>query len=66
MAVRIRKDRKTIICAARSKEEDGDIYLDDQIHYVLSVEMQVLHSNTKDACGADLWHFDTTTPFKTE
>lgn len=59
MAVRIRKDRTVIVCAARSKPKKGDVYLDDNIHYVLSVEMEVLHTNTKDACGADLWYFDT-------
>lgn len=66
MAVRIRKDLKTIVCAARSKPEDGDVYLDDNIHYILSVEMQVLHTNTKDACGADLWYFDTVGGFRND
>jgi hypothetical protein len=41
LAIRIRKDGR-ILCAARYLEEDGDCYLDDGIHYLLSVEHKVL------------------------
>jgi hypothetical protein len=41
MAVRIRKDGR-ILCAAMHPEEDGDTYLDDGIHYYLSVEKKIL------------------------
>lgn len=54
MAVRIRKDRKTIVCAAKSKPEEGDCYLDDGVHYVLDVEMGILHSNNDEG---DTWYF---------
>ena len=57
MAVRIRKDRKTIVCAAKSEEKVGDIYLDDNIHYILGVEVQVLTVYGTDENGADLWAF---------
>ncbi|MDV3508972.1 hypothetical protein CMU89_17030 [Elizabethkingia anophelis] len=36
MALRIRKTGE-ILCAAHTKQEEGDTYLDDNIHYFLSV-----------------------------
>lgn len=41
MAVRIRKNGK-ILCAAMYKKEIGDTYLDDGIHYYLSVKEKIL------------------------
>ncbi len=41
MAVRIRKNGR-ILCAALNCKEDGDTYLDDNIHYILSVEYKIL------------------------
>lgn len=41
MAVRIRRSGK-ILCAAMYPEEKGDIYLDDGLHYYLSVEKKLL------------------------
>ena len=40
MAIRIRKIEGTTIalCAARSQPEDGDLYLDDNIHHALSTK----------------------------
>ena len=60
MAVRIRSDKQEIICAAKSRRRKGDIYIDDTLHYALSVEMEVLHTDKQDKNGADLWYFDTT------
>ena len=57
MAVRIRADRKTIVCAAGSEFLPGDCYLDDGIHYTLSVELRALHCIGQDKNGADLWEF---------
>ena len=54
MALRIRKDRKTIVCAAESKVENGDCYLNDDIHYVLAVAMKILR--TKDL--GKTWYFE--------
>ena len=42
MAVRIRADNKTILCAAMFPAEEGDMYIDDDIHYMLSVLAKVL------------------------
>jgi hypothetical protein len=41
MAVRIRKDG-SILCAALHDSKDGDLYLDDTIHYHLSCVAKVL------------------------
>ena len=57
MAVRIRADRKTIICAAKSKALPGDCYLDDDVHHTLAVELRILQCIGKDNNGADLWEF---------
>ncbi len=57
MAVRIRKDRKTIVCAAKSRKRKGDCYLNDDVHYVLHIEMKVLRWLREDEKGADLWEF---------
>lgn len=57
MAVRIRKDRKTIVCAAKSKELPDDVYIGDSLHYVLGVELCVLSVCGYNAGGADLWEF---------
>ena len=57
MAVRIRADKKTIVCAAKSQPMPGDCYLGDDIHYELSVERRVLHCIGQDSQGADLWEF---------
>ena len=57
MAVRIRANRKIIVCAAMSEAQSGDCYLDDHVHYVLSVELEVLRWVGKNSDGADLWKF---------
>lgn len=41
MAVRIRKDGR-VLCAAMHVAEEGDRYIDDGLHYLLSVELGVL------------------------
>lgn len=41
MALRIRKNGK-ILCAAMHPELVGDTYIDDGLHYIMSVERKVL------------------------
>lgn len=41
MALRIRKNGR-ILCAAIHKKEVGDTYIDDELHYELSVVKKVL------------------------
>ena len=53
MALRIRKNGKKIVCAAQSKARKGDCYLDDNVHYVLAVEMKVLYTNDE----GETWYF---------
>ena len=43
MSLRIRKNGK-IFCAALTNELDGDMYIDDNLHYHLSVETEVLRT----------------------
>ena len=57
MAVRIRADRKTIVCAAKSEALPGDYYLDDGIHYMLAVELRVLRCIGINSQGVNLWEF---------
>ena len=56
MGVRIRKDRKTIVCEAESEPMDGDCYITDNLHYTLVAEMEVLHTDDE----GETWYFDTT------
>lgn len=46
MAVRIRKNGR-IFCAAMYPKEEGDIYIDDTLHYHLGVEAKVLVTDDK-------------------
>lgn len=56
MAVRIRKDGR-IFCAALRPEESGDTYIDDGLHYALSVEHKVLVTEPMErhAVNAEWW-----------
>ena len=55
MALRWRKDG-LLLCAAKSQEEPGDTYLDDRLHYLLSVTMGVVVPDAlEDRNG--LWHW---------
>ncbi len=70
MALRIRKDGR-ILCAAMHAVEDGDTYIDDGLHYEMSVihgvivaEEQELHQfsgewwwakNVPEGVKADMW-----------
>lgn len=41
MAIRVRQDG-TMLCAAMHPEMPGDTYVDDTLHYAMSVEHRVL------------------------
>lgn len=41
MALRVRADGR-VLCAAMHEAEEGDIYIDDAVQYVLSVQARVL------------------------
>lgn len=36
MAVRVRKESGNIVCAAFSEAEEGDVYVNDAVHYWLA------------------------------
>lgn len=57
MAVRIRDDNKTIVCAAKSRKRKGDFYIDDGVHYMLGAVLKVMSVFAHDKNGADLWRF---------
>lgn len=43
MAIRVRRDGR-MLCAALSEPEAGDTYIDDTLHYQMSVKHRVLVS----------------------
>ncbi len=55
MAVRIRKNGD-IVCAAVTKPEPKDIYLNDDVHGILSSDLVVM-SVCKFKNGVDYWEF---------
>ena len=57
MALRIRLDGR-ILCAALNGAEEGDVYINDGIHYQLSVEEKVLVTTENDyhmTNGGEWW-----------
>ena len=54
MSIRIRKDGQ-ILCAAMHPEMDGDRYLDDEIHYILSAELGVLMTDENHFEHGEWW-----------
>lgn len=57
MALRIRKDG-SILCAALNQEKEGDLYIDDNLHYYLSVIQKQLVTTIHEqhiASGGEWW-----------
>ena len=62
MAVRIRESG-VIVCAAMHPEMPGDTYIDDGLHYRLSVEYRVLVSEPMESHRNDgLWWWRNEVP----
>ena len=55
MAIRWRKDGK-LMCAAMSSPEDDDSYIDDRLHYQLSVISRAIVADI-DHEENGLWHW---------
>lgn len=55
MAIRWRKDGR-LICAAMSEPEEGDTYIDDRLHYQLSVITQSIVADA-DHKKNGLWYW---------
>lgn len=49
MSLRVRDGR--VLCAARHAPAAGDIYIDDALHYALSVEARLVVTEPMDAGG---------------
>ena len=57
MAIRVRKNGR-MFCAALSPEKAGDMYIDDGLHYYLSVEKRVIVTTENDIhmrSGGEWW-----------
>ena len=55
MAIRWRK-KGDLICAAISKAEEGDTYIDDRLHYQLSVISRAILADVNHEDNG-LWHW---------
>ena len=55
MAIRWRRDGR-LVCAAMSKEESNDTYIDDRVHYQLSVITRAIIADD-DHKSNGLWHW---------
>ncbi len=57
MSIRWRKNGD-LVCAAMSEEQDGDTYIDDGLHYRLSVEYGVIVAD-KNHKDNGFWHWSS-------
>ena len=55
MAIRWREDGR-LICAAMSEPEEGDTYIDDRLHYQLSVITRAIIADINHKTNG-LWHW---------
>ena len=55
MAIRWRRDGR-LICAAMSDVEEGDTYIDDRLHYELTVLRDVIIADVNHKING-LWHW---------
>ena len=55
MSLRWRCDG-TLVCGAKSHPRDCDSYIDDQLHYELSVELGVVVPDKKEATNG-IWYW---------
>ncbi len=55
MSLRWRKSGK-LLCAAKYPEKKDDTYIDDRLHYLLSVELKVIVPNINESLSGE-WHW---------
>ena len=55
MSIRWRESGE-LVCAAVSEQMDNDCYIDDRLHYKLSVELKVITADEKHEENG-LWHW---------
>ncbi|MBW8034184.1 MAG: hypothetical protein FVQ79_00520 [Planctomycetes bacterium] len=59
MSIRWRKNGG-LVCAAMFPEEDGDTYIDDNLHYAMSVIHKVIYADEQHEANG-LWHWKAET-----
>ena len=55
MSIRWRENGD-LVCAAMFPEEEGDAYIDDGLHYRLSVEFGLIYADENHSMNG-LWHW---------
>ena len=55
MSLRWRKDGR-LLCGAKSEPEEGDTYINDRLHYQLSVLCEAVEAH-EDEAETGLWDF---------
>ena len=55
MSLRWRKNGR-LVCAAKSRSRPGDTYIDDRLHYHLSLEVCAIEPDKNEAISG-LWHW---------
>ena len=55
MAIRWRTDGR-LVCAAMSEPEEGDMYIDDRLHYQLSVITKIIMADVQHKQNG-LWYW---------
>ena len=61
MSIRWRWDSGELLCGAKSEELPKDCYIDDRLHYQLSVELGVIVPDENEAENG-LWHWQEKQP----
>ena len=56
MSIRLRKNGD-LVCAAMFAEQEGDSYIDDRLHYELSVLRGFIHADENHNVNG-LWHWN--------
>lgn len=54
MALRWRRGREILLCAARSEPQEGDTYIDDRLHQKLAVDLRVVWPDVTET-ESGLW-----------
>ncbi len=64
MALRLRNNK--ILCAAIHEPQEGDTYIDDGLHYILSVVWKIIVTEPieKHTIHGEWWWYDSVPPGK--
>ena len=56
MSLRWRRKDGTLVCGAKSEEQSDDCYIDDRLHYMLSLILRVIEPDENEEENG-LWHW---------